>query len=146
PRRLVYCLPMRTPAEHPFSSVSKGDIARRDIQQIDPKLLKHVQDAPDIGPARSELLALFRLPIHPDPFGKLWSGVEIGPREIQNKRPFHDRHFDYEQAVVATDQLRNIETDDACDSQRFQSLIHPLFAEVSLIQTKCLQGDIAWSG
>src|SRR5438876_11135440 len=47
---------MRTPAEHPFSSVSKGDIARRDIQQIDPKLLKHVQDAPDIGPARSELL------------------------------------------------------------------------------------------
>src|SRR5882672_11037711 len=47
-------------------SVEKGDVGRRDVQQIDVEFFERVQDASDIGPAGVELLSQVRLPIGPD--------------------------------------------------------------------------------
>ena len=126
-------------------STPESNVARRNVQQIDPEFLERVRYPLDLGPAVLELLALLHLPIRPDLLGKLRPRVKASPGEIQNERGLDNRHFDHAQSIVEADQLRHIEAEDPADSQLFQPLIHQLFVKVSFIPAKHFEGNICRS-
>src|ERR1035441_4800294 len=98
-----YVVVRRGVEENPrVSSSSERDVARRNVQQIDPEFLERVQYPLDFGPALLELLTLIHLPIRPDLLGKLRPRVKASPGEVQNEWGFDNRHFEHAQGIVGT--------------------------------------------
>src|SRR5205085_10237305 len=85
------------------SSLAKRDVARRNVQQVNPEFFKCFQHPPNCGPSRLELLPLFGLPVGPDLCRKFGAFVEVCPRKIKDEGPLDDGHFNDTQLLVMSE-------------------------------------------
>src|SRR5438477_3454778 len=123
------------------SSLAKGDVARRNVQQINSHFFKCVQHSPDFRPSRLELLPLLGLPVGPNLCRKFGALLEVCAREIEDEWRFHDCHLQHPEAVVRTNQLRYVKPKNSDYPRTLEPLINAPLSLVGLGPAKRFNRD-----
>src|SRR5260221_1415828 len=122
--------------------VEEGDVARRNVQQINSEFFKCPQDLFDHRPARLELLPFFGLPVAPDILWKLGALIKVCAGEVENEGSRDAGHLDHAQFVVNADQLRHAEPQKAADLRGLEPRVCRFLPQVAFCKAQGFDGNI----
>ena len=116
-------------------SLTQANIAGRGVDHKDAQLFQLCDDELGSGPIVTKLLLILVVPFRPDIVGKLRKVIEVRAREIQQKRRFHNGHFQRQQSVVKSDEVRHLKAGDRVDAFVSEPQIYIALPAIRFLRT-----------
>jgi len=122
-------------------SITKPDVARIHVRNVDTETTKRMADGDHVGPAVFELFSFFRLPFSEDLRRVIRRLIEPCSAKVEHEWRLDHRDLDEQEAIIETQKLGNVVSAHLSNFKFVQPQVRVPFPYVGVSRSKTFNAD-----